>query len=119
MPSNCRRYRQAGRSGAAHRPQRRPDRDRRGEPLEQVATVKLAGDEERYSRLDLVDANANVKGAQQVYDALRPIVLTQDPELVLKVDTRFATLEEDLAQYNLGASFAALRRRSASRRSTS
>jgi iron uptake system component EfeO len=74
--------------------------------LKQVATVKLTGDEERYSHLDLTDANANVQGAQQVYEALRPIVLTQDPELVLKVDTRFATLEEDLAQYNLGATFA-------------
>ena len=43
----------------------------------------------------------------RVYDALRPIVLAQNPGLVLKVDTRFATLEQDLAQYDLGATFAA------------
>src|SRR6185437_11158899 len=67
--------------------------------LKQVAAVKFAGDEERYSHLDLTDANSNVQGAHQVYDALRPIVFTQDPELVVKVDARFATLEEDLAQY--------------------
>ncbi len=81
--------------------------------------MTLAGDEERYSHLDLIDAAANVEGAHQVYDALRPIVLTQDPELVAKVDTRFATLEEDLAQYSLGATFAALRRSRRSRRPTS
>jgi iron uptake system component EfeO len=75
--------------------------------LKQVAAVKFAGDEERYSHLDLTDANSNVQGAHQVYNALRPIVFTQDPELVVKVDARFATLEEDLAQYNLGATFAA------------
>ena len=71
--------------------------------LNEVATVKLAGQEERYSGLDLVDANANVEGAQQAYDALRTIVLAQNPDLVAKVDTRFATLEQDLLQYERGS----------------
>jgi iron uptake system component EfeO len=73
--------------------------------LTEVATVKIAGEEERYSRLDLVDASADVQGAQQAYNALRPIVIVLDPDLVAKIDTRFATLEQDLAQYARGASF--------------
>ncbi len=76
--------------------------------LQQVATVKLAGAEERYSQLDLVDASANIEGAHQAYDALRSIVATNNLELVLKVDARFATLEQDLVQpqYFNGDSYA-------------
>lgn len=75
--------------------------------LTQVATVKLAGEEERYSRLDLVDAAADVQGAQEAYNALRSIVIDTQPDLIAKIDTRFATLEEDLSQYGSGASFMA------------
>ncbi len=73
--------------------------------LSNVATVKIAGEEEHYSRLDLVDAAADVQGAQAAYDALRPIVIATDPNLIAKIDARFATLEQDLAQYGSGASF--------------
>ncbi len=75
--------------------------------LNEVATVAIAGEAERYSLLDLVDAAANVQGAQHAYDALRPIVIETDPDLVAKVDSRFAALEQDLAQYGSGASFVA------------
>jgi iron uptake system component EfeO len=69
-----------------------------------VEGVKLAGQEERYSRLDLVDAAASVAGAQQAYLVLRTIVINSDPELIAKVDTRFATLQQDLAVYGSGVS---------------
>ncbi len=73
--------------------------------LSNVATVKIAGAEELYSRLDLVDAAADVQGAQAAYDALRSIVIATDPNLIAKIDARFTTLEQDLAQYGSGASF--------------
>ncbi len=73
--------------------------------LNQVANVTLAGDEERYSHLDLVDANANVQGAFQAYQSSRTIVLAQDPQLVLKLDTRFGTVQEELSAYESGSSF--------------
>ncbi len=73
--------------------------------LTQVAEVKLAGEAERYSHLDLVDVNANVEGAFRAFDALRSIVVSQDPELVVKVDTGFATVQEDLAAHQEGSSF--------------
>jgi iron uptake system component EfeO len=73
--------------------------------LTEVATVKLAGEEERYSGLDLVDAAANVQGAKEAYNAVRSIVAATQPDLIAKIDTRFAALDEDLAQYGSGASF--------------
>jgi iron uptake system component EfeO len=73
--------------------------------MSEVATVKVAGAEERYSRLDLVDAAANVQGAQEAFNALRSIVIVTEPDLVAKIDTRFATLEQDLATYRRGATF--------------
>jgi iron uptake system component EfeO len=74
--------------------------------LTDVATTKITGEEERYSQLDLVDVAAGVAGSQQAYYALRPIVLARNPDLIAKIDTRFATLQQDLAQYGAGASFA-------------
>jgi iron uptake system component EfeO len=73
--------------------------------LTEVATIKLAGEEERYSRLDLVDVAASVQGAKEAYLSLRPIVATTEPDLVTKLDTGFATVQQDLAQYGSGVSF--------------
>jgi iron uptake system component EfeO len=73
--------------------------------LKQVAAVKLAGEEERYSHLDLVDVNANVEGAFQAYQALRSVVATADPELILRLDTRFSTVQEELSLYGSGSTF--------------
>ena len=75
--------------------------------LNQVAAVELAGQEERYSQLDLVDAASSIAGAKQAYDALRTIVVGTEPDLVTKVDNGFATLEQDLDQHrNPDGSFA-------------
>jgi iron uptake system component EfeO len=73
--------------------------------LAEVAAVKLGGEEERYSRLDLVDVAANVQGAQEAYNRLRSIVDATQPDLIVKLDTRFATLQQDLMPYRRGASF--------------
>ena len=73
--------------------------------LDEVATSKVTGEEERYSRLDLVDFAANVEGSQVAYQALRPIVLAKDPELVTKIDARFAAVQTNLAQYGSGSNF--------------
>jgi iron uptake system component EfeO len=74
--------------------------------IDDLASRALAGQEERYSRLDLVDVAADLDGAQEAYQALRPIVLTKDPELVAKLDLRFLTAQEEISQYGSGSSFA-------------
>jgi iron uptake system component EfeO len=73
--------------------------------LDDVAPRGLAGEEERYSRMDLVDVAANVQGAQMAYQSLRALVLDKDPDLVTKIDTRFMAAVQALAAYGGGASF--------------
>ena len=73
--------------------------------MDGVAATEITGDEERYSGLDLVDVSASVDGSYLAYLALRPLIITVQPSLVTKLDTRFGTLKADLAAYGHGASF--------------
>ncbi|ODU05455.1 MAG: peptidase M75 [Pseudonocardia sp. SCN 72-86] len=67
--------------------------------LDEVAKSKVTGEEERYSRIDLVDFAGNVDGAKYVYTALRPAVLAKDPQLVTTLDQRFSVLVELLGTH--------------------
>lgn len=60
--------------------------------LDEVAKSKVTGEEERYSRIDLVDFAGNVDGAKYVYTALRPALQEKDPQLVTTLDARFPAL---------------------------
>ncbi|QES54462.1 peptidase M75 [Streptomyces venezuelae] len=71
------------------------------ELLDEVATGKVTGEEERYSRTDLVDFKANVEGAQKAYELLKPIASKNDPELVKQLDTQFAALNTLLDKYRV------------------
>ncbi|MDT0414031.1 iron uptake system protein EfeO [Streptomyces sp. DSM 41982] len=67
--------------------------------LDEVATGKVTGEEERYSHTDLVDFKANVEGAEKAYTLLRAVAKTNDPDLVARLDTRFAALDKQLDAY--------------------
>ncbi|MFE2040478.1 EfeM/EfeO family lipoprotein, partial [Streptomyces sp. NPDC059477] len=69
------------------------------ELLDEVATGKVTGEEERYSHTDLVDFKANVEGAQKSYELLKPVAQENDPELVTELDKQFAALNTLLEQY--------------------
>ncbi|MFG2991356.1 iron uptake system protein EfeO [Streptomyces sp. NPDC048257] len=69
------------------------------ELLDEVATGKVTGEEERYSHTDLVDFKANVEGAQKAYELLKPIAAKNDPELTKQLDTQFAALTVLLDKY--------------------
>ncbi|MGJ7420575.1 iron uptake system protein EfeO [Streptomyces cinereoruber] len=69
------------------------------ELLDEVATGKVTGEEERYSHTDLVDFKANVEGAQKSFDLLKPVAAKNDPELVARLDERFAALNALLDKY--------------------
>ncbi|GAY10929.1 iron uptake system protein EfeO [Pseudonocardia sp. N23] len=60
--------------------------------LDEVAKSKVTGEEERYSRIDLVDFAGNVDGAKYVFTALRPALQAKNPQLVATLDQRFTAL---------------------------
>ncbi|MDF3149749.1 MULTISPECIES: iron uptake system protein EfeO [unclassified Streptomyces] len=69
------------------------------ELLDEVATGKVTGEEERYSHTDLVDFKANVEGAQQAYELLKPVAKENDAALVTELDKQFAGLNTLLDKY--------------------
>lgn len=69
------------------------------ELLDEVATGKVTGEEERYSHTDLVDFKANVEGAEQAYDLLKPVAAENDAALTKELDKQFAALDKLLDQY--------------------
>lgn len=69
------------------------------ELLDEVATGKVTGEEERYSHTDLVDFKANVEGAQKSYELLKPVASKNDAALTGELDTRFAELNTLLDKY--------------------
>lgn len=62
------------------------------ELLDEVATGKVTGEEERYSHTDLVDFKANVEGAEKAYELLKPVASKNDAALTKELDTQFAAL---------------------------
>ncbi|MDQ0796692.1 iron uptake system protein EfeO [Streptomyces sp. B1I3] len=69
------------------------------ELLDEVATGKVTGEEERYSHTDLVDFKANVEGAEQSYALLKPIASKNDAALTASLDKQFAALNTLLDKY--------------------
>lgn len=70
--------------------------------LQEVATGKVTGEEERYSRTDLWDFRANVDGARAAFDALEPALRAADPDLAETLVARFAALDAALEQHRVG-----------------
>jgi iron uptake system component EfeO len=75
------------------------------ELLDEVATGKVTGEEERYSHTDLWDFQANVDGARKAYDVVRDVVRTKDSALAATLDSSFATLQKSLDSYRRGTGF--------------
>jgi iron uptake system component EfeO len=72
------------------------------ELLDEVASSKITGEEERYSHTDLWDFNANVDGSKAAVSALRPALEKRDPELVKQIDAGFASVQAELGKYRVG-----------------
>jgi iron uptake system component EfeO len=72
------------------------------ELLNEVSKSKITGEEERYSRTDLVDFEANVQGAEAAYSAVKPILQKKNPQLVSELDTKFAAVYAALQPYRTG-----------------
>jgi iron uptake system component EfeO len=72
------------------------------ELLDEVATGKITGEEDRYSHTDLWDFAANVEGSKAAIAALRPVLQERDAALVKTLDTQFTNVEATLAKYRDG-----------------
>ena len=70
--------------------------------LDEIATGKITGEEDRYSHTDLWDFAANLEGSEAAVQALRPYLEENDPELVAEIDERFAATEAELEQHRSG-----------------
>lgn len=70
--------------------------------IEEVASTKITGEEDRYSRTDLWDFQANVDGAQKIVQLLRPLVQPRNPKLLTALDGNFKKVDTILAKYRKG-----------------
>ena len=69
------------------------------ELIEEVASKKISGEEDRYSHTDLWDFQANTDGAQKIYGLLKPLLAARDAKLVARVDSNFTKVDAILAKY--------------------
>ncbi|MFD4876464.1 iron uptake system protein EfeO [Streptomyces sp. NPDC058420] len=69
------------------------------ELLDEVATGKVTGEEDRYSHTDLSDFKGNVEGAQKAYELLKPVAQKNDAALTTELDKQFAALDTLLDKY--------------------
>ncbi|MBO4142250.1 cupredoxin domain-containing protein [Micromonospora tulbaghiae] len=70
--------------------------------LDEVASGKITGEEERYSHTDLWDFNANLEGSKAAVAALRPALEQRAPDLVKQLDSEFANVEATLGRHRAG-----------------
>lgn len=73
--------------------------------LDEVATGKVTGEEEYWSRTDLWDFQANVDGARVAWEGLRPLLKKKDAALDETIANEFAHLQGLLDQHKAGDGF--------------
>ena len=56
------------------------------ELIEEVSEGKITGEEDRYSKTDLWDFDANLQGSQAAVSKLSPALVEADPALLGKID---------------------------------
>jgi iron uptake system component EfeO len=73
------------------------------ELLDEVASAKITGEEERYSHIDVLDMANNVEGSQQAFADLQPALTKIDPPLSATIASAFTTLDGLLDKYRTSA----------------
>jgi iron uptake system component EfeO len=69
------------------------------ELLDEVASSKITGEEERYSHIDLLDFANNDEGAEQAFAQLQPVLQKIDPTLTSTIATQFTALDSLVSTY--------------------
>ena len=72
------------------------------ELIEEVSEGKITGEEDRYSKTDLWDFDANLQGSQAAIERLKPALQEASPELLGKIETGFTEINAMLAPLRRG-----------------
>jgi iron uptake system component EfeO len=72
------------------------------ELIEEVSQGKITGEEDRYSKTDLWDFDANLQGSQAAVDKLTPALEKADPALLGKIDGGISDIYATLAPLRQG-----------------
>jgi iron uptake system component EfeO len=70
--------------------------------LDEIATGKITGEEERYSHTDLWDFAGNLEGSKKAVDTLRPFLAENDADLLTRIGQRFAATQALLDTHRSG-----------------
>jgi iron uptake system component EfeO len=73
--------------------------------LDEVATGKITGEEEYWSRTDLWDFQANIDGAKVGFEGLRPLLQKRNPDLDGLIAAKFAAVQALLDEQRVGDGF--------------
>ena len=73
--------------------------------LDEVATGKITGEEEYWSRTDLWDFQANIEGAFVAFEGLRPLLKEKNPSLDSQIAAKFAAVQALLDAQREGEGF--------------
>lgn len=68
--------------------------------LNEVSTSKITGEEDIFSKTDLYDFQANIEGAEKIYELFRPHLLKKDTRLANEIETQFKAVNTLLAKHN-------------------
>ena len=74
--------------------------------LTEVSTTKATGEEDRYSHTDLWDFAANIAGAREAFELLRPALAQKDPALAQQLQARFTDVTQQLDAFKRGTGYA-------------
>ncbi|MDE5602483.1 MAG: EfeM/EfeO family lipoprotein [Helicobacter sp.] len=69
--------------------------------LNEVSTSKITGEEDIFSKTDLYDFQANIEGAEKIYQLFRPSLLKKDKKLANEIEKQFKAVNALLAKHNL------------------
>jgi iron uptake system component EfeO len=72
------------------------------ELIEEVSEGKITGEEDRYSKTDLWDFDANLQGSQAAVERLKPALQEANPELLGKIETGFTDVNATLQPLRRG-----------------
>jgi iron uptake system component EfeO len=73
--------------------------------LDEVASSKISGEEDRYSHTDLSDFEANIVGAQTTFGLLAAALRAKDAPLAEDINARFGAVQSELATLKHGDAF--------------
>jgi iron uptake system component EfeO len=65
--------------------------------INEAATAKISGEEERYSNVDLPTFKANVDGAMEVFTLLKPYLEKHSPATATEIASRYTSVMTELA----------------------